>query len=74
MKFSSDSPEKVKIAATRIGFNKPPDNINPDSSDKNLDIGAVIEYKNSNLKRTADAFRLAGEQGTDLVVSSKIIL
>jgi len=66
--------DKVKIAAARVGFDRPPDNINPDRPDKNLNIDAVKEYKDGNIKRTADVFRMAGEQGVDLVLSHEDIM
>ena len=66
--------QKVKIAATRVGVNYPPNNINPDQPDKNLDINAVKEYKESNIKRTIAALRMAGEQGADLVLSHEDIM
>jgi hypothetical protein len=33
----------MKIAAARVGFNKPYDSISPDLPDKNLDLEAVTE-------------------------------
>jgi predicted amidohydrolase len=76
MKKREDSmvADKIKIAATRVGVNYPPDNINPDRSDKNLDIEAVKEFKNGNIQRTVAALRMAGEQGADLVLSHEDIM
>jgi len=65
---------KIKIAAARVGVNYPPDSINPDRPDKNLDVGAVKEYKNGNIQRTAAAFRMAGRQGADLALSHEDIM
>jgi len=66
--------KKIKIAATRVGVNHPSGDIDPDRPDKNLDINAVKKYKDDNIQRTVTAFRMAGEQGADLVVSHEDIM
>jgi predicted amidohydrolase len=66
--------DTVKIAATRVGFNARPANINPDGANKNLDMVAVKAFTDGNVQRTIDAVRMAGEQGADLVLTHEDIM
>ena len=69
----SDNIKKVKIAATRVGFNKMPDSINPDRPDKNINIGEIKKYAEGNVERTVAALRQAGEQGADIALTHEDI-
>ena len=57
----------IKIAASRIGLNNPPKEANPYCGAFTME--AALKHAESNLERTLNSFRMAGEAGADIVVS-----
>jgi len=72
--MSAVKKEKIKIAATRVGMDKPPEHISPDGADKNLDADAIKKYADANAGRALAALRTAGERGADLALTHEDIM